>query len=144
MSAGLVALGAGMVLYGLARRPDPWWPLPVANGLSALAVAALPLGGTTDTAHGMVAALGYVTLAAIPVVSARRLPPAPARWALAAGAVSAACLVASLMVERAGLFQRLGLTVAHAWVVLSAASLLRSPTSSSTTPPAAAPGAPRH
>jgi len=144
MTAGLVALGVGMGLYGLARWPDPLWRLPVANGLTALAVAAMPLGSTLDTAHGVVAAVGYATLAAIPVASARRLPPAWARLSVAVGALSAACLVASTVVERSGLFQRLGLTVAHAWVVVSAAGLLRSPTSSSTTPPAPAPGGRRH
>lgn len=142
MTAGLVGLGAGMALYGLALRPDPWWPLPVANGVTALAVAALPLGGTVDTAHGAAATLGYVTLAAIPVVIGRRLPTAWARLSVAAGAVSALSLVASALAPRDGLFQRLGLTVAHAWVVVSALGLLRSPRSSSTTRPARAP-APR-
>ncbi len=142
MTAGLLALAAGMGLYGLARRPDPVWAVAVANGLTALAVAGLPLGGRVDTAHGVAAALGYITLAAIPVVSARRLPPAQARAAVAAGAVCALCLVASALVERSGLFQRLGLAVAQGWVVVSAVGLLRSPTSSSTTPPDRAPAAP--
>ena len=139
MTAGLVALGAGMALYGLAQRPDPWWPLPVVNGITALAVAALPLGGTLDSAHGAAATLGYVTLAAIPVVAGRHLRPAWARLSLATGAVSALCLLATALVDREGLFQRLGLTVAHLWVVVSALGLLRSPRSSSTTPPARAP-----
>jgi len=139
MTAGLVALGAGMALYGLAMRPGPWWPLPVANGLTALAVAALPLGGSVDSAHGAAATLGYLTLAAIPAVAGRRLPRAWARLSLATGAASGLCLVASALVTRDGLFQRLGLTVAHAWVVVSALGLWRSPTSSSRTRPARAP-----
>lgn len=128
MSAGLVALGAGMALYGVALRPDPAWPLPVANGVTAVAVAGLALGGTVDTAHGIAAALGYTTLAAIPIAVGRR--PLPA----AIGVLSGACLLASLLVDQDGLFQRLGLTVAHAWIVVSAAGLLRGPTSPSTTP----------
>ena len=138
MTAGLAALGAGMALYGLALRPDPWWPLPVANGLTALAVAVLPLGGSVDTAHGVAATIGYATLAAVPVVVGRHLRPAWARLSLAAGAVSALCLLASALVARDGLFQRAGLTVAHLWVVVSALGLVRSPRSSSTTRPAQA------
>ena len=143
MTAGLVALGAGMGLYGLARRPDPVWVLAAANGLTAFAVAALPLGGGVDEYHGWAAAAGYVTLAALPVLSARRMSPAWARLSLAVGVTSGLCLVASALVDRAGLFQRLGLTVGHAWVVASALSLVRSPTSSSTTPPVRGPAARR-
>ena len=138
MTAGLVALGTGMALYGLALRPDPAWLLPVANGLTALAVAALPLGGSVDTAHGLAATLGYLTLAAVPAVVGRKLAPARARLSLAVGAASGLCLLASALVTRDGLFQRLGLTIAHLWVVVSALGLLRSPTSSSRTPGAGA------
>ncbi len=133
MTAGLLALSAGMSLYGLARRAGPpqqagpAWLLPVANGLTALAVAALPLGGAVDGAHGWAAGVGYVTLAAIPVVGARGLPPVAARLSVAAGVVSGLCLLTSMLVDRSGLFQRLGLTVAHAWVVVSAVRLVRSP-----------------
>lgn len=142
MSAGLLALAAGMGLYGAAlrlcpppgRRPGLAWLLPVANGVVTLAVAALPLGGRFDTAHGAAAALGYVTLAAIPAVVGRR------PLSVAIGLVSALCLLLTVLAgERDGLFQRLGLTVAQAWVVVSALALLRSPTPSSTTPPAPAP-----
>jgi hypothetical protein len=139
MTAGLVALGAGMGAYGLALRPRPVWVLPVANGAITLAVAGFPLGGTVDAAHGVFAGLGYVTLAAIPVVVGRRRPVD-----LAAGAVAGLCLLLTAVLDRDGLFQRLGLTVAQAWIVVNALGLLRSPTPSSTTPPAPAPGGPRH
>ncbi len=141
MTAGLLALAAGMGLYGFALRgPDPpprslgrsgpAWLLPVANGVATLAVAALPLGGRSDWAHGVAAGLGYVTLAAIPAVVGRR--PLP----VAIGLVSALCLLLTVLADdRDGLFQRLGLTVAQAWVVVSAARLVRSPRPSSTTPP---------
>ena len=138
MTAGLVVLGAGMALYGLALRPDPAWVLPVANGLTALAVAALPLGGSVDSLHGLAATLGYLTLAAIPAVVGRDLGPARARLSIAAGAASGLCLLASSLVTSDGLFQRLGLTIAHLWVVISALGLLRSPRSSSRTPRARA------
>lgn len=121
MTAGMVALGAGMGLYGLAVRPRPTWWLPVANGAITLAVAALPLGGGVDGAHGLAAGAGYLTLAAIPVVvGGRRLLPA------AVSAVSGACLLLTVVADRDGLFQRIGLTVAQAWIVASALGLLRS------------------
>ena len=139
MTAGLLALGTGMALYGVALRPGPTWPLPVLNGMTAVAVAALPLGGGYDTAHGLAAGLGYVTLAAIPVLGARRLRPAWAGLSVATGLVSGLFLLGSTLVSTDGLFQRLGLTMGHLWVVVSAAGLLRSPRSSSTTPRAGAP-----
>jgi hypothetical protein len=132
MTAGLVALGAGMALYGYALRPDPAWPLPVVNGAITLTVAALPLGGVYDDAHGAAAALGYVTLAAIPVAVGRR------PLSIAIGLVSGLCLLLTAALDRDGLFQRVGLTVAQTWVAISALSLLRSPRRSSTTPPARA------
>ena len=142
MTAGLLALATGMGLYGVAlrlcpppgRRPGPAWLLPVANGVVTLAVAALPLGGRVDAAHGVAATLGYVTLAAIPAVVGRR------RLSLGIGLLSGLCLLLTVLADdRDGLFQRLGLTIAQAWVVVSALALLRSPTPSSTTPPAPAP-----
>ena len=133
MTAGFVALAAGMTLYGVALRPRPVWILPVANGVMTLGVAALPLGGRFDGAHGVAAVLGYVTLAAIPALVGRR------PLSVAIGLVSALCLVLTVVAEdRDGLFQRLGLTVAQAWIAVNALALLRSPTPSSTTPPARA------
>ena len=108
------------------------WVLPVANGAFTLAVAAFALGGRADAAHGVFAGLGYVTLAAIPPLVGRR------PWPVAAGVASGACLLLTTLVERVGLFQRLGLTAAQAWVVVSSVRLLRSPTPPSTTPPAGA------
>jgi len=142
MTGGLLALAAGMGLYGVAvrlcpplgRQPGPGWLLPVANGVATVAVAALPLGGRNDGAHGVAATLGYITLAAVPAVVGRR------PLSMAIGLVSALCLVLTVLADdRDGLFQRLGLTIAQAWVVVSALALLRSPTPSSTTPPAPAP-----
>lgn len=129
MTAGLVALGAGMGLYGLALRPRPAWLLPVANGVITMGVAAFPLGGSVDGAHGLAAAAGYVTLAAVPVVVGRRRPAA-----VAAGAVSGLCLLLTVVADRNGLFQRLGLTVAQAWIVADALGLLRSPAPPAPTP----------
>lgn len=132
MTAGLVALGAGMGLYGLALRPRPVWVLPVVNGGITLAVAAFALGGQVDAAHGVFAGLGYVTVAAIPALVGRR------PVSVAASVASGLCLLLTTVADRDGLFQRLGLTIAHAWVAVSALGLLRSPRPSSTTPPARA------
>jgi hypothetical protein len=120
MTTGLVALGAGMALYGLTLRPRRVWLLPVANGVTALVVASLPLDAGYDTAHGAAAGLGYVTLAAIPaaVGAGRSLP-------VAVSLLSGTCLLASVLVDRDGLFQRAGLTVAHLWVVASVLRGLR-------------------
>ena len=141
MTAALLALGAGMVVYGLALRPSRAWVLPVVNGMATLAVAALPLDGADDTAHGVVAGLGYVTLAAIPVAVGRR-----SRLSMVTSVVSGLCLLASVVVATDGLYQRTGLTVAHLWVVVSALGSLRGvegrgrgPTSPSTTRRARAP-----
>ena len=133
MTAGLVALAVGMVRYGVAVRPDPAWALPVANGVFTAGVAALALEGGFDAAHGVAAGLGYVTLAAVPMAVGRR------PLSVAIGLASALCLLLSVVVDRGGLFQRLGLTIAQVWIVVSALGLLRSPRRSSTTPPARAP-----
>lgn len=128
MTAGLVALGAGIALYGFALRPSPTWALPVASGALTLVVAALPLESRYDTAHGVAATLGYATLAAVPVVvGSRYARPVWARMSVATGLVSGALLLASVLVSRDGLYQRMGLTVAQLWVAISALGLLRSP-----------------
>ena len=147
MTAGLAVLGTGMVLYAGALRKGlggPAWIAALANGITTFGIAALPLGSTYDTPHGVAAGLGYATLAAIPLLAAPRLAGAGRPgWAAASralGVVSGLCLAASVVGDwRTGLLQRLGLTLAHAWVVASAVSLARGPMSSSTTPPAPAP-----
>jgi hypothetical protein len=93
-------------------------------------VAAAPLGSPTrDTIHGAFAALGYVSLAAVPLTSAAPLAREGrqtwARLAVVAGATSAACLVASTLGPRHGLFQRLGLTATDLWIAAYAVALLR-------------------
>lgn len=146
MTAGLIVLGTGMVLYseGLRRGlGGPAWASALANGIATLGVAALPLGSSYDTAHGIAAGLGYATLAAIPVLAAPR-SAGPRRMSTATGIAAGLCLAASVAGDwRGGLLQRLGLTLAQAWVVASAVSLMRDPRSSSTPPPAPAPAARR-
>ena len=141
MTGALVVLGAGMAAYSVALRSvaGAAWLVALGNGVLTLGVAALPLGGSHDTAHGVVAGLGYVTLAAVPVLAApgmaRRGRRHLARVSVAAGVVSGACLFASVAGARSGLFQRLGLTVAQLWVVVSALVLASSAQPSSNRPP---------
>jgi hypothetical protein len=79
--------------------------------------------------HGVFAAIGYVTLAALPLLAARSFARDGRRgWARASvivAAVSAACLAATTLGPLHGLFQRAGLTVADAWIVATALSLRR-------------------
>lgn len=133
MTAGFLAFGAGMPLFGAALRATlrgPAWAFATATGVATLGVAATPLGSPgRDTVHGAFAALGYVTLAAVPLAAVVPLAAEGRRaWAylsLAAGTASAVCLAASAAGARHGLFQRLGLTVVDVWVVLRAVEILR-------------------
>ncbi len=136
MSAGFVAFGVGVPLYATALRralPGPAWTAAVATGLATVGVAATPLDSSEaiDTLHGVFAGTGYATLAATPLLAARPLAAAGHRWAaatsLALGAAAAACLAATLVGERHGLWQRLGLTIGDAWLLASAAWMLRRP-----------------
>jgi hypothetical protein len=120
MTAGLAVLAGGMGPYAAALRPGRAWIPAGANALTTVAVAAL--GSTFDTVHGISAALGYLTLAAIPLTAATELPHGMARRrvAVAVGVASGLCLLATVLGPRPGLFQRLGLTVAQLWVVANA------------------------
>ncbi len=134
MTAGFVAFGIGVPLYGLALReslPGHAGTAAIVTGLATLGVAAFPLGTPTqDTLHGAWATLGYVSLAAVPLLAAGPLSRQGrrgwARWSLAAGAASALCLAATLLGRDHGAFQRLGLTIVDVWIVCSAIDILRS------------------
>ncbi len=101
-------------------------------GLATVAVAALPLsreaGGTQDLLHAVAAGTGYVAMALTPLLAVgplRRSGRTAAAVASAAvGAVSAASLVATVVAESSGLFQRLGLGVVDVWHVLVAGWVL--------------------
>jgi hypothetical protein len=133
MTAGFVAFGVGVSLYAIELRstlPGPAWTAALTTALATLGVAAFPLGSPTrDAVHGVFAAIGYVTLAALPLLAARSFARDGRQgWALASvavAAVSAACLAATTAGPLHGLFQRAGLTVADAWIVATALSLRR-------------------
>jgi hypothetical membrane protein len=142
MTAGLVAFGVLVPFWArtLGERlgsPTLRWVVTTA-GLATLAVALLPLtqeGGTLqDALHAVTAGIGYVAMAATPLVAApllrRRGHGRAAAASVAVGVVSAASLIATLVVGEEGAFgsggfQRLGLTVVDAWHVVAAGAVLR-------------------
>ena len=132
MTAGFVAFGTGVPLYGLALRatlPGPAWVCATTAGVATLGVAAFPLGATRDDIHGLFAGLAYAGVAATPLAAARPLERAGrrhwARSAVGAGIVSGACLLATLLGPASGFFQRAGLTAADAWIMASAVDIFR-------------------
>jgi hypothetical protein len=134
MSAGFVGFGVAVPVYAVALRaslPGPAWKMTVGTGLATLAVASFPLGisTTVNGIHGGCAAIGYATMAATPLLASRPLAASgrriAARVSVGAGAVSAVCLVATLLGPAHGLFQRVGLTIGDAWLVATAVWILR-------------------
>lgn len=133
MTAGFVAFGIGVPLFAVALRdalPGPAWATAMATGLATLGVAALPLDGWAgDTAHGVAAGIAYVTLAATPLLAAGPLARLGRRRAAVGsrilGVASLACLGATTLDDRAGLLQRLGLTLGDIWLVAAAVGILR-------------------
>ena len=132
MTAGFVTFGVGVGLFAVSVRTTLGATTSAflgATAASTLAVALLPLGGsdTVDQLHGMAAAAGYVTLVAAPLAarsSLRRLGAHRLAFAgVAATAVAAVSLGASLALPATGAFQRLGLTVVDAWIIATATLL---------------------
>lgn len=137
MTLALVAFGVLVPLWAptLARElgAPALRPVVTVAGLATLAVAVLPLtrdpGGTQDLLHAVAAGTGYVAMALTPLVAApalrRRGWTGAAVASTAVGVVSAGSLVATLLVDGSGAFQRLGLTVVDAWHVVVATWVLR-------------------
>lgn len=93
-----------------------------ANVLLTVGIALAPLGRSAegDRAHAVVAALGYLALAALgpsaaPTLAKRR--PLIGRASVAVGALSIACLGLSVVRPEAGLWQRAGILVTDAWLI---------------------------
>ena len=133
MTAGMVAFGIGLPLYAVGLRralPGPAWVTAAIAGMATLGVAAFPLDGPGgDVLRGALAAGAYGSVAATPLLAGRPMKrlgrPGWAAASLTAGCVSAALLAATTLDTLPGLFQRLGLTVADAWIVASAVDILR-------------------
>jgi hypothetical protein len=135
MSVGFVGFGIGVPLYGAALRvaaPGRAWMSAVATGIATLGVAAAPLGRSAagDTWHGVFALAGYISLALTPLLAApsmaRKGKRTLASVGVASSAVTALALVLATTTAHRGLFQRVGLTSTHLWIVASALTILGS------------------
>lgn len=134
MTTGFLVYGGSLVAYGVSSRS--WLPasaraLIAGTGLATFGLTAFSLDAAGQgTIHGVFAALGYATLAAAPLLTARALSPNPeerlwARASAGAGVLSATFLIASAVAPVHGLWQRVGLTVGDAWVIAAALRSLR-------------------
>ena len=134
MTAGFITFGLSLPVYAWALRSTvagSAWITATATGLATLAVAAAPLdrSDTVDRLHGIFAGIGYLTLAATPLLAAgplhtmghRRL----ARFGIAAGLTSALAFALTTTGLPTGLFQRVGLTVSDAWIIATALAIRR-------------------
>ena len=133
MTVGFIGFGIGVSAFAVALRrrvPGPSW---IAAGTAAgptVLVAATPLdrSDAVDRLHGLFAGIGYLALAATPLLAAPHLLRGGQRRlgvaGIAAGVVSAAALVVSLAGPPTGLFQRLGLTATDLWIMATAATML--------------------
>lgn len=128
MTAGFVGFGIALPVYAWALRRvvgGAAWLTAAATGLATLAVAAAPLDRSTtvDTWHGVFAGIGYVTLAATPLLAARPLwehgHRALAGLGVIAGLTSGIALVATTTSLPTGLVQRIGLTAGDIWIAIS-------------------------
>lgn len=128
MTAGFVGFGVALPVYASALRRvvgGPAWLAAAATGIATLGVAATPLehSAMVDTWHGVVAGIGYVTLAATPLLAARPLLQRGHRAlgaaGVVAGTVSTIALVLTTTGLPTGLFQRLGLTATDIWIATS-------------------------
>jgi hypothetical membrane protein len=96
MTAGFVAFGVGVPLFAQALRTTlagPAWIAATVTGIATLGVACTPLG-RYDTAHFVFATIGYVSLAATPLLASRtpRSRRVGARWSVACGLATALLL----------------------------------------------------
>ncbi len=132
MTAGFIGFGVAVPVYAAVLRRvvgGAAWLTATATGIATLAVSATPLdrSTTTDTWHAVFAGIGYVTLAATPLLAARPLLQHGHRslggLGIVAGAVSAISLVLTASSLPTGLFQRLGLTAADVWIATSALAI---------------------
>ena len=133
MTAGFVAFGLGVPIYAAALRqvvPGPAWITATVTGLATIGVALAPLDHSSaiDSLHAAFAVLGYVTLAATPLLAYRPLLRAGhrrlARGGAVVGAISGTSLVLSSAGDLSGMFQRIGLTAGDVWIVASAIAIL--------------------
>lgn len=138
MTTGFVVFGVAVPLFAVPLRR--WvrgrsWMTAVGTGLATLGVAATPLNAGLDTLHGVFAGVGYITLAATPLVAVGPLARSGrrgwCRFSVGAGLASAGGLAATALGPASGLCQRIGLTIGHAWLATAALDMLRRPANQS-------------
>ena len=123
MNAGFSAYGVGVPLGAWAMRRVIGAPAATAliiNGLLTFGVMAAPLerSETVDQIHAAFAGSAYVALAAGVLLASGRLKPNWLRRTSGiVGTITALALVGSVTAESPGLFQRIGLTTADAWLI---------------------------
>jgi hypothetical membrane protein len=133
MTAGFVAYAVGVGAGSLALRrvlPGPAWAAAAVSALGTAGVALAPLDTSTavDRAHAVAATIGYVGLAATPLLAAAPLRAAgrhrAAAVSTAAGALIAAALAASTLADdQVGLAQRIGLTTGDLWLAAAGVAI---------------------
>ena len=133
MTGGFVGFGVGVGAFSVALRrhvPGRAWMAAATTAAATLGVAAFPLdrSKTVDLLHGAAATLGYVSLAATPLLASRALAerghPRAATTSRGVAAFSGACLAATVAGPAHGLFQRMGLTAGDVWLAVAACAIL--------------------
>lgn len=133
MTGGFITFAVAVPVYATALRrtvSGVSWITAIITGAATLAIAAAPLdrSPTIDSWHAAFAGIGYVTLAATPLLAARPLRRsghlALARFGVAAGSMSAVALALTTTGLPTGLLQRVGLTATDAWIVASAVAIV--------------------
>lgn len=134
MTAGFVVYGCSVLVGSTALRDSPLracFALAAINGAATIGVAVTPLehSSTVDALHAVAATIGYVSIAALPLVASRTFARAGRRGlataSIAAGALTAASLVGTTLTVANGGFQRLGLTVGDVWLAATGLALWR-------------------
>ena len=152
MTAGFIAFALGVFPYAAALRRvlgGPAWIGAAGTGIATLLVAAIPLGRSTssDHWHGIIAVVGYTTLALTPLLAIRPFLNQRCRGVVILCVVTAAASGTALLLSDTGLptglFQRIGLTTGQIWIAGSALAIIlgRLPERRTSERPTGAPGA---
>ncbi|MGB0113703.1 MAG: DUF998 domain-containing protein, partial [Ilumatobacteraceae bacterium] len=126
MTTGIITFGVGVGTFAFAIRrvlDGLVWVAIGATALATAAIAAAPLDVSErlDRVHGVLAAIGYVTLVAAPLLAGHPLRDRGfdrlAVSGRAAASVAAVALGLSVTALPTGLLQRLGLTLVDLWLI---------------------------
>lgn len=134
MTAGLLLFAGGLGAYAVALKdevPGTAWVAASVSAASSVGIAATPLEGPWgDVPHATAAGIAYSSLVALVLLGAapvaeRAGRPGVVPLSRVVAAVSALCLAGNAFGPESatGLFQRVGLTVGHAWIASSALAL---------------------